>query len=597
MKISPLLVVLISIQPFGFVGMSLAQAVPAVSKADAADNSSVPLSEAPLVKREKRGAVMVDHRVKRLRSPKRAVNQPDPVVQSETSRPFGAASTLPVRSETLPKTNGEAMVGKSDRQSMNAADPARHAATRSTSNATPTLDERGAASAANFFPGIGSDVYTIPGVPADTTGAAGKTQYVQWVNEAFAVFDKASGQMHGPIEGRYIWKGFPRTKDGSLHPCEKYNDGDPVVAYDRIRDRWLLSQFAVTNGPPYYECIAVSASPDALGSYHRYAFKFDKFDDYPKFSIWPDAYYATFNMFDSDSEGNDVPIGGKACAFNKIKMEVGDPTAEMICFDTASGGLLPSDFDGPSEALPQTGAYFLNFTSNTSLNLWILKPNWNSNPAKATFSGPTPVPVPPFTVACGDAGSCIPQKASDQRLESLGDRLLFRIAYRGFSDHESIVVLHSVQVPNDNGSSRTGIRWYEFRDLSNGSPTVYQKSTYAPNDGLSRWMGSAAMDRMGNILIGYSVSGPDLFPSIRYAGRLAGDPLDTLSTEVVAFDGQGSQGVDRWGDYSSVTLDPTDNCTFWLTTEYLKDSGAYNWRTHIRHLQFPNCKQTESSKQ
>jgi hypothetical protein len=563
-----------------------AQNGPTVQLPDVADKSKAPLRSSEILKLRFRGANAIDHRVKRLGSPRRALNQPDPVVQDQTSRQFGVAGSS-AQNGPPPPTAAATQTTQTNPGSTTITHQQRIAA-----SSVAAVENGGTmdvavpqAAGPDWFEGIGADTYTVPGVPSDTTGAAGSTQYVQWVNEALAVFDKSTHKMTGPIEGRALWKDFKRLPGNALHPCEKYNDGDPIVAYDRIDDRWVLSQFAVANGPPFYECIAISTSPDALGTYFRYAFKFNKFNDYPKFAVWPDGYYASFNMFEPD----DTPAGGEACVFNKAKMLSGDPSAEMICYHTSAGGLLPSDFDGPINRPPHPGAYFVNFTSNDSLNLWLLKPSWNTQPVSASFTGPVRIPVPPFTIACGDGGSCIPQKNSDQRLESLGDRLLFRLAYREFADHESLLAMHAVQIPNTAGGSRTGIRWYELRDLGNASPTVYQRSTYAPADDLSRWMGSGAFDKQGNLLIAYSASGKDVFPSIRYSGRLAGDELNTLSAERTAFDGMGSQGVDRWGDYSSVTLDPVDECTFWITTEYLKSTGQYNWHTHIRKVRFPSC--------
>ena len=522
-----------------------AQSEPQINLPHAADISKTPLGSAP-VARKLRAPTLEEHRVKPLRLTQRAVALPDPVVQTSVSRPFGVGSSGKATQASAAEAAGKAVLS---------------------------------------FEGIGAYNYSIPAVPSDTTGAAGRTQYVEWVNEALAVFDKTTGQMHGPYEGSVLWKDFARQPDGSLNSCEKYNNGDPIVEYDKIHDRWLLSQFAITNGPPFFECVAVSTSGDALGKYYRYAYRFDKFNDYPKFGVWANGYYATFNMFDS----GDKPTGGKSCAFNASKMLTGNPTAEMICFDTPYGGLLPADFDGPTDRLPEGGGLFVSFTSNEFLNLWKLTPDWSSKPSTATFTGPLHIAVPPFTVACGDAGSCVPQKESDQRLESLGDRLSFRLTYRRFADHDSLVAIHSVQVVGKSGQSRTGIRWYEIRNVGAFHPTVYQASTYAPDDGIFRWMGSAAMDKLGNLVIGYSAAGRDLFPSVRYAGRLADDELNTLSDENTAVEGTGSQAADRWGDYSSMTIDPEDDCTFWLTNEYLGKSGSYNWRTHIRRLRFPNC--------
>jgi hypothetical protein len=228
----------------------------------------------------------------------------------------------------------------------------------------------------------------------------------------------------------------------------------------------------------------------------------------------------------------------------------------------------------------------MNFGAN-SLNLWKFHVDW-SNSANTTLTGPTNIPVAAFTRAC-NGGACITQPSTGQRLDSLGDRLMYRLAYRNLGDHESLVVNHSVSVGKNKHNSHAGVRWYEVRNPG-GTPVVYQQATFSP-DSAHRWMGSIAMDKQGNIALGYSVSSTSIFPSIRYTGRLAGDPLNTMQAENSIQAGGGSQlsGLDRWGDYSAMTVDPVDNCTFWYTTEYLKSSGAFNWSTRIASFKFPGC--------
>lgn len=422
------------------------------------------------------------------------------------------------------------------------------------------------------FEGVGQGAYgfTPNSAPPDTNGSAGATQYVQWVNSSFAVFDKSGNLLYGPAAGNTLWSGFGGG-------CQTNNDGDVIAQYDKAANRWVLSQFSVTNGPPYLQCFAVSTTSDATGTFNRYAFTLPNFNDYPKIGLWPDAYYASFNMF----SGNTF-VGARACAFDRSKMLTG-AAATMQCFQLGAsyGGLLPSDLDGSTAPPAGSPDFYLNFGAN-SLNLWKFHVDWTT-PSNSTFTGPVNIPVAAFSAACSGGGTCIPQQGTTRRLDSLADRLMYRLAYRNFGDHESLVVNHSVTA----GSS-VGIRWYELRG-PNGAPAVYQQGTYAP-DSSFRWMGSAGMDRAGDIAVGYSVSSSSLFPSIRYTGRVPADPLGTLEAEVTLISGTGSQtGISRWGDYSGLSIDPVDDCTFWYTTEYLKSNGSFNWSTRIGSFQFPGC--------
>lgn len=423
--------------------------------------------------------------------------------------------------------------------------------------------------------GVGNGDYgfTPNAAPPDTNGAVGATQYVQWVNESFAVFDKTTGALvHGPVAGNTLWSGFGGG-------CETNNDGDPIVQYDKAANRWVMTQFSVST-TPYLQCVAVSTSSDATGTYYRYAFSQPNFNDYPKLGVWSDGYYISFNMF----SGNTF-VGGRACAFDRTAMLAGNP-ATQICFQLSSvyGGLLPSDLDGATP--PPTGSpnpYVAFGNDSASLDIWTFHADF-SVPANSTFAH-TNIPAPPFAAACSGGGTCIPQSGTSQQLDSLADRLMHRLAYRNFGDHESLVVNHSVTA----GSS-VGVRWYEIRN-PNGAATVYQSGTYAP-DSSYRWMGSIAMDKVGNIAVGYSVSSSSLHPGIRYTGRASTDPLGMLQGEnTVLISNNGSQngGLNRWGDYSAMTIDPGDDCTFFYTNEYLKVSGSFNWSTQITSFKFPSC--------
>jgi hypothetical protein len=434
------------------------------------------------------------------------------------------------------------------------------------------------------FAGVGNGDYgfTPNAAPPDTNGAVGATQYVQWVNSSFAVFDKATGAIAPgfPKTGNTLWSGFGGG-------CQTNNDGDPIVQYDKAANRWILTQFSVST-TPYLQCVAVSTTSDATGSYNRYAFSYGTgFNDYPKLGVWPDGYYITFNMFTNGQ----TFAGAKVCAYDRSSMLAGG-TATQQCFNTSTsyGGLLPSDLDGSTAPPAGSPNYVLNYGSN-SLNLWKFHVDWTT-PANSTFTGPTTIPVAAFSPACNGGGTCIPQSGTTQQLDSLADRMMYRLAYRNFGDHEALVINHSVTA----GSS-VGIRWHELRNPGATSPTVYQQSTFAP-DSTYRWMGSIAMDKLGNMALGYSASSSSLFPSIRYTGRLATDPLNSMGTENSIVTGGGAQSgsnLSRWGDYSAMTLDPVDDCTFWYTTEYLKSTGAFNWSTRIASFKFPGCGSTTTN--
>lgn len=437
-------------------------------------------------------------------------------------------------------------------------------------------------------PGLGFDGlgvgggYTPDAAPPDTNGAVGATQYVQWVNEDFAVYDKTTGaRVYGPAAGRTLWTGFGG-------PCETYNDGDPIVQYDKAANRWVMTQFAVS-AQPYTQCIAVSTTSDATGTYNRYAFSYGRnFNDYPKVGVWPDGYYITYNMF----RNGRTFIGSQVCAIDRDAI-LGNAaravTQQCVQLSNAYGGVLPSDLDGSIAPPAGSPNFLLNFGTN-ALNFWRFHVDW-VNKANTTMTGPTSIAVSAFSRACG-GGTCIPQLGTSQKLDSLADRLMYRLAYRHFADgHEALVVNHSIT-----SGSVTGIRWYELRNAASGTmasatPVVYQQGTYAP-DSLYRWMGSAAMDKVGNIAIGYSTSNSANYPAIRFTGRNPSDPLGTMSaTETILQLGGGAQQatLNRWGDYSSISVDPVDDCTMWYTTEYLKANGTFNWSTRVASFRFSTC--------
>ena len=418
-------------------------------------------------------------------------------------------------------------------------------------------------------------------VPPDTEGDVGPDHYFQYINDIAAIYDKSGNVVLGPFAGNAFWAGLGG-------PCEVQNDGDPLVRYDRQADRWVVSQFALPNFPdgPFYQCIAVSTTNDPTGEYYQYEFLTNEtfFTDYGKIGIWPDAYYMSFNMFGPNGE-----VEGGAYAFDRGAMLAG-AEAGMVIFSTGGQvGVLPSDLDGPTPPPAGSPNYFMTYDVNPARLLqWQFHVDWTT-PANSTFTGPVEIPVAEFiNDVCDDPNGrqqCVPQLDSPEKLETLGNRLMYRLVYRNFGDHESLVVNHTVGT--ETGSA--ALRWYELRSPG-AAPVVYQQGTYAP-DANFRWMGSMAMDKDGNIALGYSKSSAAMYPSIAATGRLAGDPLGTMGAEDVLIAGGGSQfgSSSRWGDYSTMSIDPVDDCTFWYTQEYYTDSSSFDFKTRIGAMRFPSC--------
>ena len=418
-------------------------------------------------------------------------------------------------------------------------------------------------------------------VPPDTNGAVGIRQFVQMVNVTIAVYDKATTALEfGPVPIHTLWKDFGG-------PCEFAGDGgDPVVLYDQLANRWFVSQLQFnSNFTSNQECIAVSTTSDATGRYNRYEFDFGaELPDYPKFGVWPDAYYSSQNMF--------APFGGtfrfegaRACALNRAVMLAGGD-ATMICFQATTASLLPSDLDG--NTLPPSGArnYFASLADSSHLNLFQFHADF-TKPPNSSFTGPALIAVAPFTEVCQGALvlACIPEPPPGERVDSLGDRLMFKLAYRNFGDHESLVANHTIT-----GGAFAGVRWYEIRSPG-VAPFVHQQGTVVDPVN-SFFMGSIAMDNAGDIALGFSASSRSLAPSIYAVGRTPSDPSGAMNGPSLLMAGTGVQttSFNRWGDYSAMTVDPSDDCTFWYTQEYYRTTGSFNWSTRISAFKFDNCK-------
>jgi hypothetical protein len=417
-------------------------------------------------------------------------------------------------------------------------------------------------------------------VPPDNDGAIGPTQYVELVNSQFAVYSKTGATLLSPRNTNTIWSGFGGG-------CQSNNDGDGTVVFDTLAQRWVIQQFSVTT-TPYLECIAVSTSTDATGTWNRYSFQpTSDFPDYPKLGAWADGYYISYNLFNAAGTQG---LGTQLCAYDRAKMTAGQAATQQCFLGTSAAEktALPATIDGSTA--PPSGApeWFVGLSPTTAnaLAYYTFHVDWTT-PSNSRLTGPTDLPVNAFSMACSGAGTCIPQSGTTQQLDSLGDRLMYRLAYRNFGDHQAMVVTHSIVA----GSS-VGERWYELRP-SGSSLSVFQQGTYAP-DSTYRWMGSIAMDRLGDMALGFSTSSSSQHPGIAYTGRLAADAAGTMPQgEVSVYTGAGSQfgsnGANRWGDYTEMTVDPSDDCTFWYVNEYIPSNGNFNWHTRVASFKFPGC--------
>jgi hypothetical protein len=455
------------------------------------------------------------------------------------------------------------------------------------------------------FEGVGAG---IPGfnptfVPPDTNGRVGATQYVQWNNGSFAIWDKTGKLLYGPVAGNTLFQSLGGA-------CATHNDGDPVVAYDILSGRWILSQFVVGASPDFsHQCVAVSATGDALGSYYVYDFVTDStnFVDYPKIGVWPDGYYMSGHVFNA---AGTAFLAGRIFVFERDKMLQGLPARQLQKdLKTYNGrpqyGFLPSDLDSLTPPPSGEAAFVIgpDPVSNKNLDSTRVAVTWGNPPTinltetriSATWS------VAPCV---GDPSNvhdfnCVPQPSpatTADYLDNLSFHLMYRLPYRNFGDHESLVGNISVKGSPSN-PAHGAIGWFEFRNAgsSTTTPSVFQASTFDP-DNAYRWMGSIAMDKDHNIALGYSKSSLSVKPSIFITGRLSTDPLNTLGAETTVTAGAGVQiganPFDRWGDYSAMTVDPVDQCTFFYTNEYYRnqaDGDDEDWATRIASYRFPSC--------
>jgi hypothetical protein len=437
------------------------------------------------------------------------------------------------------------------------------------------------------------------GYPPDPNGDVGRNHYVQMVNTAVAIYTKSGDVALPPTPLGALWDGF------EVEDCTDLS-GDPIVVYDQFADRWILSQFT-TRGPEYFNCVAVSATSDPTGAYYRYAFTSGlNFPDYPKYGVWSDTYALTTREFGPNGE-----YGIGVFGLEKSKMIRGESARSLSFFvdgnDPAllplvGDGLLPADVDGrrlppAGSPIPLAGTQDDDWeygATSDALNLWNLSVNWRQGRGSLDFAKQLPVAEFNSNFPCNGGRTCLPQPgaaAPDEFLDVLSyrQRPTWRLAYRNFGTHESLVTNQSVEA----APATAGVRWYEVR-RRNSNYRLYQQGTYAPADAINRWMGSIAQDRRGNMGLGYSVvNGTDIFPGIRFTGRFADDPRGEMTLqEGTIVNGSGIQtAASRWGDYTSMNIDPVDDCTFWYTNEYFSAEGepTQSWQTRIASFKLPGC--------
>ena len=447
-------------------------------------------------------------------------------------------------------------------------------------------------------------LFGVNKVPPDTTGDIGPNHYVQAVNTLYVVYGRDGatfGRPHAVCRHRRSLRALDPGDALGLF-CDDHNRGDPVVLYDEQADRWVISQFAFAATepakvpvPPFKLCVAVSKTANPAGSWHLYEFELSNdaaaFPGYPKVGVWRDAYYVSANVFDL-TQSPAKSAGGFALALEREQMLIGGSPRSVSFTPAASDprffGLLPADVDGGPAPAGAPGLFValgddnFNVAETDGLKVWSATVTWPDPPAtpSLTLTEVASLSVPAFDSAlCGGSRDCIPQPDTTIGLDPLSGQLLHRLAYRNFGTHESLVVAHVADV---SGADQAGMRWYELRNGGAGWK-VLQSSSFAPDD-RHRWMGSIAMDVQGNVGLGYTTSGATTFPSLNYAGRYATDELGVLTQgEGTLIAGGGSQlsPTNRWGDYSTLSIDPSDGCTFWFTSAYYPATTMTLWHTRI----------------
>ena len=497
--------------------------------------------------------------------------------------------------------------------------------------------------------------------PSDNSVAVGPDHIVQTVNSRLAIFTKKGKKFE--TTGRVLY-GAVQTSTvfaGLGGPCEARNNGDAVVRYDQIADRWLVTmpifsripltevgdrpaadkpappgmlalpgqasspgaaavlpanppqppppaqgrgrgqagagQAATPPPPPppstYAMCYAISTGPDPMGPYYRYAFERPLFPDYPRPAIWIDGYYNPTSTSDNRISET-VATQKHACVVDRAKMLKGEPASEQCIIVQNTNFLNNADIDGkalppagsPNVMMAAGGTQLDKILESDIVDTWKFYVDWKS-PRNTRLVGPEKIKVAPYQYLCGgQLTNCVPQPGTDRSLDAQGDKIMSRLVYRRIGNREAIVAVHSVNSAAGGG----GVRWYEFTIDKARNVALHQQGTYAP-DKFYRWMASPAIDRLGNIGIGYSFGGSPNFAGQRFAARTPGDPLNTMSLrETVLVEGEAAQTTTlRWEDYTTTAIDPSDDCTVWYVGDYLK-KDATSYSTKIGAFRMPGCR-------
>ena len=492
------------------------------------------------------------------------------------------------------------------------------------------------------------------GNPSDNSLAVGRDHIVQTVNSRMAIFTKRGSAfdttgrvLYGPVSTNNVFRGFGGD-------CEARNNGDAVVRYDQLADRWLLvmpiftrlawradqpvgtrpgdaaavsvpavsgqpgpaaalyqpppstdapaprpattvARGAQPSGPQgvYTMCYAISASPDPMGAWYRYEFLRPYFPDYPRPAVWPDGYYVPSSTGD-DRISPTVATQKHACVVERAKMLRGEPASEQCLIVENVNFLNNADLDGtalpppgaPNPMIAAGGTQLDSVLADSVIHAWSFHVDWRE-PARTRITGPSTIAVAPYHYLCnGQLTNCVPQPGTDRHLDAQGDKIMARVVYRRIGDQESIVAAHSVNTARGGGA----VRWYELRVGADRALRLHQQGTYRADTNF-RWMASPAMDRFGNIGIGYSFGGASDFPGQRFAGRRPTDPAGTLGLrEVVLAAGEASQtNTLRWEDYTQTAIDPSDDCTIWYVGDYVKRT-ATAYSTRIAAVRMPGCR-------
>lgn len=439
------------------------------------------------------------------------------------------------------------------------------------------------------------EIFNVVFLPSDSNGDVGPNHYFQVVNTLARIFDKQGNPLTPPFKLSDIF-----TPLGTV--CATRNDGSAVVLYDPLADRWLVSQYC-NAFPPFRQMIAVSKTGDPLGAYHIYEFVMPnvKLNDYAKFGVWPDAYYMSTDEF----LGSDY-AGAGLFAFDREKILDGDPTAAFVYFNMPSasiarlGGVLPADLDGLRPPPAGTPGIFAGYSATEygaaqdALRLFEFRVDFN-DPFSSTLTerADSPLVVAAFDPTSPDGRGDIAQPAPGDLLDSVSDRLMYRVAYRNFGSHESLVFNQTVRMTPVGSTYRAGVRVYELR-RSGGSFSVYDQTTFGTTD-QSRWVAAAAQDHQGNIAFGYSAGNEEKAPSISYTGRLSSEPVGSFRSPADLIAGTGVQTAFgfRWGNFSSMTVDVSDDCTFWLTNQHFSAASQaespFSWLTRIGSFKYEEC--------